>query len=216
MDSAELRKRIPHEEFDYQQLLDCLGEYRQPRAKISALLKSGIVTRVKKGIYVFGRDYRRGPVSREILANLLYGPSYLSLDYALQLHGLISERVEELTSVCLGRSRAFDTPLGRFSYHRLSLSRYQGGILRSRLPDGRAYLLATPEKALIDKLHEGRGLGLRSRAELREYLSDDLRIDFEDLGRLDAKLINEIAIRAKSRLARFLAKEVLAAHRKAE
>jgi hypothetical protein len=76
--------------------------------------------------------------------------------------------------------------------------------------------LATPEKALIDKLHEGRGLGLRSRAELREYLSDDLRIDFEDLGRLDAKLINEIAIRAKSRLARFLAKEVLAAHRKAE
>ncbi len=179
MNPIRLRKRIPYEEFDYQQLLDCLTDYRQPRAKTKALLKSGVIVRIKKGIYVFGQDERRGPVSREILANLIYGPSHISLDYGLQLHGLIPERVLEVTSVCLGRSREFDTPVGRFSYRRLSLPKYRGGILRSELPDGRTFLLATPEKALMDKLHTERGLGIRSQVDLWEYLVANLRIDTE-------------------------------------
>lgn len=204
MDSAHLQKRIPYEEFDYQQLLDCLGEYSRPRAKIGALLKSGVIIRVKKGIYVFGEGYRRGPVSREILANLIYGPSYLSLDYALQLHGLIPERVEELSSVCLGRSRRFDTPLGRFSYRRLSMAKYRGGILRTELPDGRAYLLASPEKALLDKLHTERGLGIRTQTSLAIYLIENLRIEPSDLESLDPSLIEELARQSRSRLGRLL------------
>jgi hypothetical protein len=36
-----------------------------------------------QGIYVFGERYRRSPFSREVLANMIYGPSYISLDYAL-------------------------------------------------------------------------------------------------------------------------------------
>ncbi len=204
MDSAHLRKRIPYEEFDYRQLLDCLGEYNWPRAKISALLKSGVIIRVKKGIYVFGEGYRRGPVSREILANLIYGPSYISLDYALQLHGLIPERVAELSSVCFGRTRRFDTPLGRFSYRRLSLAKYRGGILRTELPDGRAYLLATPEKALLDKLHTERGLGIRTQASLGSYLVENLRIERRDLEGLDPGLIGDLASHSRSRLGRLL------------
>ncbi len=204
MDSAHLQKRIPYEEFDYQQLLDCLGEYSRPRAKIGALLKSGVIIRVKKGIYVFGEGYRRGPVSREILANLIYGPSYLSLDYALQLHGLIPERVEELSSVCLGRSRRFDTPLGRFSYRRLSMAKYRGGIQRTELPDGRAYLLASPEKALLDKLHTERGLGIRTQSSLAIYLIENLRIEPSDLESLDPSLIEELARQSRSRLGRLL------------
>jgi len=204
MDSAQLRKRIPYEEFDYQQLLECLSGYRQPRAKISALLKSGMIVRVKKGIYVFGEGFRRTPVSREILANLIYGPSYISLDYALQLHGLIPERVEELTSVCLGRTRSFETPLGRFSYRRLSLVKYRGGVLRSELPDGRAYLLASPEKALLDKLHTERGLGIRTQSELRGYLASSLRIEDSELQQLNTGLINGLARQSRSRLGRLL------------
>ena len=45
--------------------------------------RHGGIVRVKKGLYVFGLDYRRGAWSREVLANLIYGPSYVSLDYAL-------------------------------------------------------------------------------------------------------------------------------------
>ncbi len=204
MDSAQLRKRIPFEEFDYQQLLDCLTQYSQPRAKISTMLKSGVIIRIKKGIYVFGEGFRRAPVSREILANLIYGPSYISLDYALQLHGLIPERVEELSSVSLGRSRHFDTPLGRFSYHRLSMAKYRGGVMRSELPDGRAYLLATPEKALLDKLHKERGLGIRTQSSLGNYLVENLRIDRSDLEQLDTGLIGDLARQSRSRIGRLL------------
>jgi len=71
----------------------------RPRDKISDLLKKGTIIRVKKGLYVFGEDNRKKPYSKEILANLIYGPSYISLDYALQYHGLIPERVEAVTSV---------------------------------------------------------------------------------------------------------------------
>lgn len=44
----ELRKRIAGEEFDYQALLDGLREYDCPRDKITALLKKGMIIRVKK------------------------------------------------------------------------------------------------------------------------------------------------------------------------
>jgi hypothetical protein len=106
----ELRKRIAGEEFDYQALLDGLREYDCPRDKITALLKKGMIIRVKKGIYIFGESYRRRPFSRELLANMIYGPSYISLDTALHHHGLIPERVEAMMSVTEGRGRRFFTP----------------------------------------------------------------------------------------------------------
>jgi predicted transcriptional regulator of viral defense system len=92
-----IRKHIPNEEFDYQTLLHGLGQYSRPRDKISDLLRKGVIIRVKKGIYIFGEDYRRRPFSREILANLIYGPSYISLEYALHYFGLIPERVEAVS-----------------------------------------------------------------------------------------------------------------------
>ena len=74
-----LRKQIPAEEFDYQTLLDGLKEYSRPRDKITDMLRKKMLIRVKKGIYVFGETYALGPFSREVLANMIYGPSYVSL-----------------------------------------------------------------------------------------------------------------------------------------
>jgi hypothetical protein len=51
-----LRHRIQHEELDYQSLLDALAGYSRPRAKITALLRDGVIVRVKKGLYVFGEE----------------------------------------------------------------------------------------------------------------------------------------------------------------
>jgi hypothetical protein len=65
------RNQILHEEFDYQTLMDGLKGYARPRDKISDPLQKGIIIRVKKGLYIFGDEYRRRPYSREILANLM-------------------------------------------------------------------------------------------------------------------------------------------------
>ena len=125
-----IRKRINREIFDYQTLMVALEEYARPRDKITDLIRKNNIIRIKKGLYIFGDDYRRYPFSRELLANLIYGPSYISLEYALHYHGLIPERVEALTSITTGRSRIFLTPVGLFKYYCSPLQAFQTGMLR--------------------------------------------------------------------------------------
>jgi predicted transcriptional regulator of viral defense system len=194
-----IRKYISNEEFDYQTLLHGLRQYSRPRDKISDLLRKGVIIRIKKGIYIFGEDYRRRPFSREILANLIYGPSYISLDYALHYFGLIPERVEAVTSVTTGRSRRYATPVGLFRYRMIPLAAFRIGMDRVELDDGRSFLIATPEKALADKIRDDRGNGLQTQGRLMDYLENDLRIDPEALAKLDRAQLGAIARRYRSR-----------------
>lgn len=194
---------IAFEEFDYQMLMDALQEYRQPRMKINRLLAEGTIIRIKKGLYVFGDEMRKRPFSREVLANLCYGPSYISLQYALHYHGLTPERVETITSVTTGRSRAFSTPIGLFSYRSIPFEAFPVGMGQYDLPAGRHFLMATPEKALADTIVADRGAGIASAKEMREYLAE-LRVDPSALKGLDQKLLAAIAKCYRSRRLRLL------------
>jgi hypothetical protein len=177
---------------DYQQLTSLLRRYAKPRDRITALLAAGELIRVRKGLYVLGDRYRREPLVRELLANLIYGPSYVSLDYALSRHGLIPERVAEVTSVTTGEHRRFVTPMGVFSYRKITPRRYSEGI--EWHGDGVArYLMASPEKALADKVASDRRLRRPTNAALRAYLLDDLRIDPDQLATLDLGRLDRIA-----------------------
>ena len=200
----ELRNKITSEEFDYHALLDSLREYDRPRDKITNLLRQGAITRIKKGIYVFGERYRRRPFSREVLANMIYGPSYISLDYALHYFGMIPERVEAVTSVTCSRGRRFSTPVGLFIYHGISMDAYQIGIDQVVLDGGRTFLIAIPEKALSDKTHSDRGTAVRTQKEMKAYLLDNLRIDPERLEKLNTDMLSLIADRYRSRKIRLL------------
>ncbi len=199
-----LRREIPQEEFEYQTLLDCLRDYARPRDKISDLLKKEIIIRVKKGIYVFGDEYRQRPFSREILGNLIYGPSYISLDYALYYYGLIPERVEAVTSVTTGRSRKFHTPIGLFTYRMIPLEAFRVGMDRIETSKGRAFLMATPEKAIADKIQAVRGMEIKTEKELERFFEKDLRIDPAGLRDLNISDLNAIAAAYGSRKIRLL------------
>jgi len=205
MTNDALLNRIPYEEFDYQTLLDALKGYAQPRMKISSLLARGTIIRVKKGLYVFGESRRRQPYCRELLANLVYGPSYVSLEYALHYHGLTPERVETLTSVTCGRSRTFDTPVGAFSYRMIPLDAFRTGMDRVELDGGRSFLIAIPEKALADRLVAERGSGITTQKELHGFLLDNIRIDTAALRGLDPIRLEEIARHYRSRRVKLLA-----------
>lgn len=208
-----LRNSITFEEFDYQTLQDALQGYAQPRKKISSLLRKGVIIRVKKGLYVFGDSYRRRPFSREILANLIYGPSYVSLEYALHYHGLTPERVETVTSVTCGRSRTFDTPLGRFTYRMIPLDAYRTGMDQAELGDGRSFLIAIPEKALADRIVADRGTAITTQKGLHEYLINNLRIDPAALRKLDPARLAEIAGHYRSRRVKLLSDLVSRLHK---
>lgn len=194
---VRIRRTIEHDVFDYQALTEALSGYRKPRDKITKLLASGTVVRIKKGLYCFGEDFRKEPISREYLANLIYGPSYVSLDYALSYHGLIPERVDVVTSVTTRRSRDFSTPFGTFSYRMVTDNRYTVGAVLEQ--SGKvSFLMATSEKALIDKVwNDKRFKGVRV-SEYGLYLTEDLRIDPDALAMLDISRMQSIGRRYNS------------------
>jgi len=187
-----LRDRVTGEEFDHQVLLEATKGYARPRDAITRLLRAGAVIRVAPGIYVFGPAYRRRPFSREILANLIAGPSYVSFDYALQHYGLIPERVDAVTSAIAGRARRFNTAVGLFLYRPVAERAFAEGLDRVEVPGG-AYLIAGPEKALADKIRGERGLGIRNIEQMTAHLVESLRIDELLLLRLDTAELDRIA-----------------------
>lgn len=194
-----LRKKIQGEEFDYQALLDVLKDYSCPRDKITDLLRQKKIIRIKKGLYIFGEDYAVRAFSREVLANLIYGPSYISLEYALSYYGIIPERVEAVTSVTTGRAKQFATNIGLFKYRTIPLNAYHIGVDRVEIDAGRAFLIASPEKALADKIYDDRGTGIRTQKEMGKYLLEQLRIDESLLNKMDCNLLLQIAKAYRSR-----------------
>lgn len=211
MDGAALRIRIGRDEFDYQALGIALGEYANRRNKVSRLLRGNVITRVKKGLYAFSDPYRRSPLCRELFANLIYGPSYVSLEYALQFHGLIPEGVLTVTSVTTGRPRSFSTPIGVFSYRQIPAAAFSPGMDRMELEDGRAFLIATPEKALADKVALDRS-SVRSMVAMRRYLLEDLRLDEAAMRELEPGRLKSITEAWPSERLRLLTGVVEDAH----
>jgi|GEM_PF-49033 len=189
--AMDIRDQVRLDVLDYQQLTACLKDYAKPRDRISALLAEGSLIRVRKGLYVFGERYRRAPVNRGVLANLIYGPSYVSLDYALSYHGLTPERVENLTSVTTGGNRRFSTPFGVFTYQPLPVHRYAPGVQWSGDGDNH-FLMASPEKALVDKVWTDKRFRPAGLKDYPGYLLEDLRIDEPSLATLNRDRLGEV------------------------
>jgi len=179
----KVRNEIDGEFFDYSQLMHAFSYYKKPRDAVSTLLKRGHIIRVRKGLYIFGPMWRRTPLALESLANLVYGPSAISTDYALAWYGLIPERVTTITSTTPGRSRDFLTPVGYFSYTQLSSVRFSAGLTKQS-GSGSSFIMAEPLKALADKVWTDSRFKPTSTASFTDYLFADLRIDEDTLAKL--------------------------------
>ena len=178
---TKLRERIESDYFDYTQLMEVLSNYKKPRDVVTSLLKKGDIIRIRKGFYIFSEFWRRQSLEPVALSNLIYGPSALSLDFALAWYGLIPERVEMFTSITPGRSRMYKSPIGSFSYAQLSLQRYRTGLTIHQNSTGNI-LMAEPLKALADKAWMDKRFKPTSSSSYGDYLFNDLRIDREMLG----------------------------------
>jgi hypothetical protein len=191
----DIQARYPGSELDYVGLKSLLADnYAYPRDKITQLLEAEVLIRVKKGLYVFGRKYALQPHSKEILANLIYGPSAVSLHYALSYYQLIPEQVITVTSITTKPGKEFKTPIGYFTYSYLSSRKYDIGLIQTALEGGRFTLMATPEKALADILVLRKTkLILQNEKDLEEYLFANLRIDLSPLKTFNSNLMQEIA-----------------------
>ena len=199
MKTLELKKELKTTIFTHEEIANILkDEVSNVNAKISYMTKQGTLIRLKKGVYGFGGLYQDGSFDNIVIANRLYAPSYVSFDYALSYYGLTPERVYEVTSATLHSKKIFDTQLGRFSYSPVPIEAYALGVdwLYDERDGGK--FIATPEKALCDKIRADRGLGRLTQEKMKAYLIYDLRIEWELLLSLNRGLIDEIAKRYRS------------------
>lgn len=204
MKTIELKNALPLSIFSHEMIYSLLEKsISNVNEKISNLVRNKELIRLKKGFYTFSKLYQTKPINLISVANTLYSPSYVSFDYALSYYGMIPERVTEVTSATSKNEKLFDTPIGRFSYKKISLDAYSLGIdwIYDDIEGGR--FIATAEKALCDKIKYDRGIGTLTQASMIEYLKYDLRIDISIP--LNYELIEIIAIAYKSRNLKTLA-----------
>ena len=168
-------------------ILELLSEYQSPNDKISELLKSKELISIRRGLYITGPKLDLPTPEPFLIANHLRGPSYVSLESALSYWNMIPERAYEISSVTIKTSKLYKTSVGRFSYQQLKTPYYSYGIKNIAYSPKQTMLVASPEKALCDKVLLTPKIYLRSIKQTREFLLEDLRMDTEVLKTLDTK-----------------------------
>ena len=114
------------------------------RFLIHRLKKNGYIVSVKRGLYQLADEQ----IPDVYVANKIYAPSYVSLEFALSYYGVIPETVYEITSVTTKATRRFET-LGKiFSYRKIKKTAYTGYAIHSQ--NGVRFYIADAEKAFVD------------------------------------------------------------------
>jgi len=177
---------------DYALLGSLFSIYKFPRNKISNLENEGKLIRLKRGLYVVSPDVSGKLLSTELIANHLYGPSYISMESALRFYGLIPESVYMVRSMTTKRSRFFENSISKFDYINCSNEYYPIGIIQ-KFGENCTFLIASPEKALCDLIAYTPEVRPRFIKALQLYLEEDIRLDMEAFHNMDIEIFKECA-----------------------
>ena len=85
-------------------LLEELKEYASPANKLARMVANGDYVQIVKGLYETDKT-----VPGYLLAGSIYGPSYISFEYALSHHGLIPEAVYTITCASFEKKKKKST-----------------------------------------------------------------------------------------------------------
>jgi hypothetical protein len=177
--------------------------YKRPNDKIEYMVKRGILKTLKRGVYIYVSPYDGNTPLKEIIANNLYGPSYVSFDYALYYYGLIPEPVYEVTSATVSRSKKFNTDFGVFSYRHTDKHLYPVGVVII-YKDKENFMIASKEKALCDKILSVKNLKITGKKAMLDFLEYDLRIDLDELKDFNINIIQKCIDITKSQKLKYL------------
>lgn len=164
------------------------------RVQISRWEKARKLIKLKRGIYVLSERYQKREIDEFHLAAVLKRPSYVSLEKALEYHGLIPEGVPVFTSVTPKRQARFASDAGIFSYRHIKPALFWG--YHPVGPKDRAGFVASPEKAILDLFHllgTQVSPGYIEELRLQNLEKMDVRRLLEYAGRFGKKKIREAA-----------------------
>ena len=153
-------------------LLEELKEYGSPKSKLARMAERGECFPITRGLYETDRN-----APAYLLAGSIYGPSYISFEYALSRYGLIPEAVYAVTCATFEKKKKkkYETPFGTFTYR--------------DVPSEAFYRIAEPEKALCDQLYTLPPVP--NTQELFRLLTEDLRVEESEIGKLDGNKVCE-------------------------
>lgn len=183
---------------DYASLKASYPSLKSFKDKISDLESRGEIIRLKRGIYIVSPAVSGKEVSVELIANHLYGPSYVSMESALRFHGLIPENVPVTFSMTLKRGRSFKNLFGQFEYVSCPEDYYPIGISQV-VKNGISFLMASPEKALCDLIVYTPKLRLRSVKLLQLFMEEDLRFDMAEFRNMNIAIFEQCVKRSKKK-----------------
>lgn len=153
-------------------------------ANIKRWLQAGELISLKKGLYVtkeYLKSRKNSSSYAEFIANKLREPSYLSLEYVLQKHGILSEAVYGFTSVTLKTPRLYKNQLGVFLYRNLKAELFDGYEIRQ--VDGYSVKMAGKAKALFDYFY----YKLFRISDVDSALVKSFRLNLSELSGADLK-----------------------------
>ena len=161
--------------------------YSNKNNKLSRDIRDGKLFKIIKGLYETNPN-----TPGYLLSGSIYGPSYISFEYALAYYGLIPERVSTITCATFNKKKKkkYYTDFGVFTYRDIPDIVYPEEILLKTENDY-SYQIATPEKALCDKLYTLSPL--TNYKDLEKMLFSDLRIDEEEFQKLDINKIERLS-----------------------
>ena len=179
---------------------DNLNDYSNKNNKISRDIRNGKLFKIVTGLYETDIN-----TPAYLLAGSIYGPSYISFEYALSFYGIIPERVETITCATFNKKKKkeYKTQFGTFTYRDIPIKAYPEEILL-KIENNYSYQIASKEKALCDKLYTLKPLN--NYTNLENMLFNDLRIDEDSFNKMNIEVIERLSDLYKSTNVKLLAK----------
>lgn len=130
--------------FSLSDLVQLTGEDKSSLSvQLTRLVKAGVISRAAQVWY----ENPFMPPSFEEVAMVVRYPSYLSMEYALSKHGILSQAVYTLTLVTTKLPYTYRTDRAIYEYHQVNQSLFWGYLKEGTV------LTAEPEKALLDLIY---------------------------------------------------------------
>lgn len=176
--------------------------YADINGKIKRDVDRNILFPLVRGIYETD-----GQTDGYLLASYIYGPSYLSFEYALSFHNIIPERVVVYTNATFNKrkTKSYQNHFGLYTYRDVPAKAFPF-FVKAYLKDTYAYFVASPEKALCDLLYIKPPV--KNMKELKALLFEDLRIDLEGFKRLNFEDVKFLSNKYISNNLRYLIKYI--------
>lgn len=150
----------------------------------SRYVKSGKLIRLKKGLYVsseyIGQLEKNNKISSytEFVSNILYQPSYISLEYVLYEHNILTEIPVCFTLMTRKKTANFSNRFGSFAYHTIQEPLFTGFTIQK---ENEFFIKkATKAKALFDYLYLRKHI-LTGPEAFRELRFDTINISASDI-----------------------------------